>query len=157
MNKVKRKEAKSKFREWINRYLTAEIVSTVLSLAAAYAAKIIWDNDIAAAYAGSIVASVSFYGWILYKDVRTNLKKHKSENRDYNFKSFVKDFRNLMIEFGPSEILDVLFVRPFFMYIFPGLIDNFMVGTFVGKICADIVFYIPAIFMYEMRKKHLDD
>jgi len=146
---------KGKFREWINRYLTAEIISTVLSIAAAFVVKHIWDNNIAAAYAGSIVASVSFYGWILFIDVRHSRIKHKSENRGYNYKSVLKDFRNLLVEFGPSEILDVALVRPFFMYIFPILIGNFMIGTFVGKIFADIVFYIPAIFMYELRKKHM--
>lgn len=141
----------------MNRYLFAEIISTILSLAAAYFVKYVSDNDIAAAYAGSVVASVSFYGLILFKDVRISRKKYRSESKKYSYKTFLKDFRNLLVEFGPSEILDVALVRPFFMYIIPIIISNFMLGTFIGKIFADIVFYIPAIFMYEMRKKHLNN
>jgi hypothetical protein len=155
LSKVKRKEVNRKVKEWVGRYLTAEIVSTVLSLAAAFLVKYIWDNDIMSAYAGSIVASISFYGLILLKDVRSSQNKYKAENRVYNYKSFLKDFRNLLVEFGPSEIFDVVLVRPFCMYIFPKLMGNFMLGTFVGKLFADFIFYIPAIFMYEMRKKHL--
>ena len=141
----------------MDRYLAVEIISTILSLGAAYFVKYVSDNDIAAAYAGSVVASVSFYGLILFKDVKLSRKKHRSESKKYNFKSVWKDFRNLLVEFGPSEILDVALVRPFFMYVIPIIISNFMLGTFIGKILADIVFYIPAIFMYEIRKKHLNN
>ena len=66
MNEVKRKDIKAKFREWMDRYLAVEIISTILSLGAAYFVKYVSDNDIAAAYAGSVVASVSFYGLILF-------------------------------------------------------------------------------------------
>tara|TARA_Y100000034_G_scaffold128423_1_gene182962 strand:+ start:509 stop:637 length:129 start_codon:yes stop_codon:yes gene_type:complete len=41
------------------------------------------------------------------------------------------------------------------MYLFPVIIGNFAIGLFVGKIVADIVFYIPTIVMYELKKKHL--
>ena len=70
-------------------------------------------------------------------------------------KSFLKDFRNLIIEFGPAELMDVLAVRPFFMYLIPTLMSNFILGSFIGKTIADITFFIPAIVMYELRKKHL--
>jgi ABC-type proline/glycine betaine transport system permease subunit len=60
-----------------------------------------------------------------------------------------------MVEFGPAEVLDVLAVRPFFMYLIPTLMTNFIVGSFIGKTLADIVFFVPAILMYEVRKKHL--
>ena len=71
--------------------------------------------------------------------------------------AYFKDLRNLIIEFGPSEILDVLAVRPFFMYLMPKVMGEFVLGTFVGKMIADVVFFIPAVVMYEVRKKHLND
>jgi hypothetical protein len=70
-------------------------------------------------------------------------------------RSFFRDIRNIILEFGFSEILDSLFIRPFMMYIFPILIGNVELGIFAGKIAADIVFYVPTIFAYELRKKHL--
>ena len=30
-------------------------------------------------------------------------------------------------------------------------------GIVIGKIIADITFYLPTIIMYEIRKKHLDE
>jgi len=99
----------------------------------------------------------SFYGIIAYGDVRKSLRHHRKHALRYNFASYFKDLRNLIIEFGPSEILDVLAVRPFFMYLMPKLMGEFVLGTFVGKMIADLVFFIPAIIMYEVRKKHLSD
>jgi hypothetical protein len=72
-------------------------------------------------------------------------------------KGFFKTVRNLVVEFGFSEVLDSLFVRPFCMYVFPLLVGNFFVGILVAKVAADIIFYIPTITAYELRKKHMKD
>ncbi|MCF8366789.1 MAG: hypothetical protein K9H16_13460 [Bacteroidales bacterium] len=154
MKKQKTRHSKLRLREWLHRYLIAEIISSVLSLSAAFFVKHRWDQDVAAAFAASLVASVSFYGWILFKDVQLRQSHLKNENLSYTFRLFLHDIRNLLVEFGPAEILDLAIVRPFSMYIFPILINDFMLGTLIGKIIADILFYIPAIFMYELRKKY---
>jgi hypothetical protein len=148
---------KNKIREWLRRYLLADILSTVLSLATAWIIHRTTGDNVLAAFVGSAMASISFYGIIAYGDVRKSLKHHRKHALRYNFKSYFKDLRNLLIEFGPSEILDVLAVRPFFMYLMPKLMGEFLLGTFVGKMIADVVFFIPAVIMYEIRKKHLSD
>lgn len=66
---------------------------------------------------------------------------------------FFKTIRNLVFEFGFSEALDSFVVRPFCMYIFPILTNNYGVGIIIGKIVADVSFYIPTIIAYELRKK----
>ncbi|HKI49951.1 MAG TPA: hypothetical protein VKA69_11530 [Desulfobacteria bacterium] len=148
---------KSKIREWIRRYLLADILSTILSLGTAWVIHRATGDNVLAAFLGSAMASISFYGIIAYGDVRKSLEHHRKHALRYNFASYFKDLRNLIIEFGPSEILDVLAVRPFFMYLMPKLMGEFVLGTFVGKMIADLVFFIPAIIMYEVRKKHLSD
>jgi len=148
---------KNKIREWIRRYLLADILSTILSLATAWVIHRTTGDNVLAAFVGSAMASISFYGIIAYSDVRKSLKHHRKHALRYNFASYFKDLRNLIIEFGPSEILDVLAVRPFFMYLMPKLMGEFVLGTFVGKMMADFIFFIPAIIMYEVRKKHLGD
>ncbi len=132
-------------------------MSTGLSMASAWVIHRTTGDNVLAAFFGSAVASISFYGIIAYRDVRKSLKHHRKQALRYNFAFYFKDLRNLIIEFGPSEILDVLAVRPFFMYFMPKLMGEFMLGTFVGKTIADLVFFIPAIIMYEVRKKHLND
>jgi len=42
------------------------------------------------------------------------------------------------------------------MYLIPKLTGEFILSTLVGKIIADIFFFVLAIVMYELRKKHLD-
>jgi hypothetical protein len=146
---------KNKIKEWIRRYLLAEILSTALSLATAWVIHRTTGDNVIAAFVGSAMASISFYGIIAYSDVRKNLKHHRKHDLSYDFVVYFKDLRNLIIEFGPSEILDVLAVRPFFMYLIPKIIGEFVLGTFIGKMIADVIFFIPAIVMYEVRKKHM--
>jgi len=146
---------KTKLKEWIKRYLLAEILCTIFSLFIAWIIMETTENRVLAAFAASAVASVLFYGVIAVNDVRKSIKRHRQKNKSYRTKSFLKDFRNLIIEFGPAELLDVLAVRPFFMYLIPTLMTNFILGSFIGKTIADVAFFIPAILMYELRKKHL--
>jgi len=148
---------KKKLKEWLKRYILAEIVSTILSVGTAWIIKVSFDENVIAAFAGSIMASVGFYGIIAFNDIRKNIKHHQKHGIGYGIIPFLKDFRNLIVEFGPAEILDVVVIRPFFMYFVPKLTSNFLMGTFIGKIIADIAFYIPAIIMYEVRKKHFPD
>ena len=110
-----------------------------------------------AAFGGSAMASMSFYGIVAYGDVRESLKHHRKHDLTYGLMAYFKDLRNLLIEFGPAEILDVLAVRPFFMYLIPKLMGEFLLGVFIGKTIADVFFFVPAIVMYEVRKKHLND
>ncbi len=147
---------KTKVLEWLKRYLVAEIISTTLSLATAWGIMENTSDRVMAAFVGSAVASLSFYGVIAIADVRKSLAIHRSNNERYKIKSFLIDFRNLIIEFGPAEILDVIAVRPFFMYLIPKLTGEFILSTLGGKIIADVFFFALAIIMYELRKKHLD-
>jgi hypothetical protein len=146
---------KQKIITWVKRYLLADILSTILSLGTAWFIMESTGDRVLAAFVGSAVASLSFYGIIAFSDVRKSIKKHREENEKYKIKSFLVDFRNLIIEFGPAELLDVLAVRPFFMYLIPKLTGDFLLGTFIGKMIADVIFFIPAILMFELREKHL--
>ena len=63
--------------------------------------------------------------------------------------------RDLLIEFGPAELVDTVLVRPLFMYLMPSLLDNFTAGILVGKLAADVVFYSLAIGAYELKQQYL--
>jgi hypothetical protein len=143
---------REKVKEWIDRYLLAEVLSTILSLATVYFTLALSDDSILAAYLGSIIASVSFYGIILFREIQFSVAKSRDIEAKYTWLSFLKDSRNIAVEFGISEVLDVLVVRPFFIYWGLKTMKNDMIGTLFGKILADIVFFLPAIVMYELRK-----
>ena len=63
--------------------------------------------------------------------------------------------RDLLIEFGPAELVDSLLARPLFMYLMPSLLHNFTAGIVAGKLAADVIFYGIAISAYELRQHYL--
>ncbi len=148
---------KHKIKEWVQRYLPAEILALILSLSLAGLVYFLTQNKILAAYGATIGDNTGYYGFISIREVILNRIHHKRNKRKYGFKSFLKTLRNLIVEFGPSESLDFFIIRPFIIYIATILISNFGIAIFTGKIIADITFYIPTIIAYELRKKHLRD
>lgn len=63
----------------------------------------------------------------------------------------------MLLEFGPAESMDSFLVRPAAMYFFPKLLGNIALGLLAGKLAADILYYIPTIMGYELRKKYFKD
>lgn len=143
--------SRQKIRDWLHRYLFAEVLANVFSIVFAFGGKAFNSHPIAIGYLGAIGDNVGFYGVIALKDYGARLKSD-----GFNFKSLYKTTRNIFIEFGPAEYLDSFILRPFFLALFPLYIDNFALAIFLGNMAANITFYIPTIFSYEMRKKYLD-
>ncbi len=146
-----------KIKEWIDRYMLAGVLSTTLSLATVYFTLKLSGDRILAAYLGSIICSVSFYGIMLLREIRFSVAKHRESETRYTWHSFLTDTHNIVVEFGISEVLDVLVVRPFFIYWGLKLIRNDLIGTLLGKTLADMVFFLPAIVMYELRKSRFPE
>jgi ornithine decarboxylase len=110
------------------------------------------------AVGGTIGEFVAFYGFVVTRDVRT---ARSSGNRDTR-----RVLRDLLVEFGPAEVLDSLAVRPLAMYAGPVVtaqliagdlavgniaLSSLVVGTFLGKVAADVVFYGLAAVVRERR------
>ena len=145
----------SKIKEWIKRYLPAEIVATFTAILISTIVYLLTKNPIITALAGTWGENLGYYGFLSIREVVQSKKQHKLDNKRYGVLSFFKNIRNLVLEFGFSEILDSFLIRPFAMYTFLLLVGNPQLGIFLGKISADIIFYIPTIIAYELRKKHL--
>ena len=146
-----KKGLKNKIKEWIKRFLPAEIAGSMLAIIASYLTLHSTNNKILAAYAGAIGDTAGFYIVIIVQSSLAQHKQLKSENKRFTFHTFLHVFKNMLIEFGPAEILDSLFLRPFFMYIFPVLLHNYSIGILAGKVASDIGFYIPVIISHELR------
>lgn len=147
----------NKIKEWLARYAVAEVLSWTVLLLFSLVCLLITDNGVLIAFLGSIIQTIAYYAYILIKDVWLKRRRLIKDGKHYTYVTFLKDVRNILIEFGPSEVLDTLIVRPAALYIGPLLIGNFTVGLLVGSIVADIIYYIPTIILYEMRKKYLKD
>lgn len=142
-------------RQWVRRYLPAEVVGAFTAVLASYLGYKLTNNYILAAYCATIGENIGYYGSILTRDL---LLAYKGRKNNYSLKDTYRVIRNMFIEFGFAELLDSLVIRPSCMYFFPKLINNLILGTFLGKIVADLIFYVPTIFFYELKKKYkLDD
>lgn len=143
---------RDKVKSWIKRYLPSEISGTITAIVFASATYAVTKNDIATAYAGVCGENIGFYGVIIARDIHKSRKHHATTGKRYNHISFVKNIRDIILEFGPSEILDSFVIRPFLMYLGPKITGNIETGILIGKLGADVTFYIPAIFSYEMQQ-----
>jgi hypothetical protein len=142
-----------KIKEWVKRYLPAEIVGTITAVSAASIAHIFSDNHIFIAYIATLGEAIGFFSTIFIQYLLIFSKKRKTENRRVSLLDISKIVSHILLEFGPAEIIDSLVLRPFFMYLFPLLVESFTLGIFLGKIAGDITFYLLVILSYEMKKK----
>jgi hypothetical protein len=144
-----------KIREWASRYLPAEIIATVTALIGAFAGHYFSGSLIGAAVGGTIGENVGYYGYFVVLETRRHYAGHAQHPQLRRiFLTAVKTLRDLLVEFGPAEALDSLFVRPFCMYFGPQLVSNFTLGILLGKLAADVVFYAFAAAGYEVKKRY---
>jgi hypothetical protein len=145
---------KQKFKEWIKRYFVAELVGTATAVGAASITHLFSKSYIFNAYAGSVGEAVGFYLTIIIQNIVSVNKLNTTENKTMHFSSLSKIIAGMFLEFGPSGMIDGLFIRPFFMCLFPVLLKNFTLGILTGKIAGDFTFYLLVILSYEMKKKY---
>lgn len=142
---------KSKLKEWLNRYLIAELISILFAMLSAYFADMILHNPLVTALAATWMSNVGFYGAIVYRDIKAKKKLHGK----VTLRIYLKTFIGMSVEFGPAEYLDTFVVRPFILYLFPIIFGNLALGIFLGIMAANITYYVPVIVSYEMKKKYL--
>jgi hypothetical protein len=147
-------EVKSKAIEWIKRYAPAELLSLILTLAAAGFTFTYTNSYVASALAGTWGGNIGFFGYILVADIFHGIKSCRVAGILFTSKNVFMIIRSLLVEFGLAEVADSFFIRPFLMYYLPILCNDFSIGIILAKISADITFYIPAIFFYESNKRY---
>ncbi|MBP6218131.1 MAG: hypothetical protein KA436_06065 [Oligoflexales bacterium] len=137
-----------KIREWLARYLPSELAGTISMYLGYYWIWTMTEHPGAASYAAAISENVGFYGIMLFRELLLN----RRNGLDLSSGSLLKSFTDLLLEFGPSELLDSLVLRPLCI----GLSTHYLghnFGIFAGKLVSDVFFFIPTILMYELNKK----
>lgn len=148
---------KRKLREWLRRYLPAEILSLLATLAGAGLALHLTGSRVTAALVGTWAGNVLYFGTILLQDVRLARRQRRAAGLGYGRRTFGKNVRALLVEFGPAELADSFVIRPALMYYLPLWLGHFAGGVLLAKLLADVTFYVPAIISYELSKKRLRD
>ena len=143
----------AKISEWLHRYVPSEIAAITTAYLGFYYVFSVTQNHTAASYASAMTENIGFYSVILFREFFKGLKNAKSLGKPYKFSTFMKTCGGLLVEFGPGEILDSFFVRPITI----GVATHYMgmeLGVLVGKLTADISFFVPTILIYEFKKNY---
>src|SRR5437763_14334470 len=101
---------KQKIREWIRRYLVAEILSFITTLLGASVAYQLTGDNVATALAAAWAGNISYFGYILVRDVMQTREKNRSYILHYQAKDFFNNIRLLVIDFGVAGIDDSFLV-----------------------------------------------
>ncbi|MBI2146419.1 hypothetical protein HYU22_03700 [Candidatus Woesearchaeota archaeon] len=141
----------ARVKEWLRRYGLAEVIGTAAAYACFFLGQELTDNDIIAAYAGTMGENLGFYGTMVVREVNAGVKKARVDGKSYGLVDALKTASKLAAEFGPAEVLDSLVVRPTTMG-FGSRIFGKELGVGIGKAAADVSFYVPTIISYELEK-----
>lgn len=134
-------------RPWLIRYGPCEVLGTAFGLLFAWITLQGTGSLGAAAIAGSSGEGLGFYlipAVRAFRLYRASLADRSRWRRSPL--SALLTVRSLLIEFGPSEILDTFLLRPGLLYLGPVLLGNPLLGWLIGKLVSDIAFYAIAGF-----------
>lgn len=140
-------------KEWIARYLPAEALATSGAVLGGLLIDYLTKNSVLTAFGATWGENLGFYGTIFFQD----LKKRMRQDNTITIGGIIKVLRGIFLEFGTAEFFDSFLIRPMAMYYSAKFIGNLAVGLAVGKLAADLIFYIPTIISYELRKKFIRD
>jgi len=143
----------AKLFEWIRRYAGPEICGTITAMSAAWIVLHLSHSVPAMAIAGTIAETIGYYGYAGWREVAFQYRQHRHKPWPARvWLTIVRTVRDMIIEYGPGEILDFFFVRPYLMWQTPLHMHSPMRGALVGKLLADVVFYVFVILAYELKK-----
>jgi hypothetical protein len=144
---------RARVREWLWRYLPAELVSIVGTLLPALILAGQDTSRMSIALAGTWGGNIGYFGTILLRDILKAKRGLRIMGRRYSGASFLRNLRSLVVEFGIAELLDSFLIRPALMYWLPVWTGSLTWGLVAAKFLADFTFYLPAIFFYEWNKR----
>ena len=137
---------------WIKRYGAAELVGLAAALIATYIARRATESVIIVAYAGAWAESLGYGGMMIVQEFLTASRNAAAVGRTFDSRDSGGILGGLAAEFGPAGLLDTFLTRPFFMGAGVRLLGP-QLGLVVGKIVADLTFYLPVILVYERRRR----
>jgi hypothetical protein len=138
--------------EWIKRYGLSEVAGITTAAAGSWLVGNATDGAVLGAYAAALGESLGFYGSLVLREMIRDAYAAGSRRTPYGAAQMARTWRGLLVEFGPSELLDITLVRPLAMGLGRQLF-GWGWGIVVGKVLADVVFYIPVIWIHERKRR----
>jgi len=138
--------------EWLSRYGAAECAGLGGALLGAIIVRDATGSGIAAAYGAAWVETLGYASVIVTRDYLVERRALRGAQRSFSLRAGGRLAAELLAEFGPAGVIDTFVTRPLAMMAGTRLF-GITLGVIVGKIAADVVFYVPVVFMYERRQR----
>jgi hypothetical protein len=141
---------RKRWLDWIRRYGPAEVMGTAAALGGYWAGQALTGSLVASAFAAALSESIGFYGVLLLRDMVRDAYAAGARRARYGPREIAGTWRNLLIGFGPIEVLDAIVLRPLCM----GLGGRYLgprLGVIAGKVAADMVLYAAPMLTTEAR------
>lgn len=135
---------------WIKRYLPPELAGTATMLVAGVAVAAAAAPAIVIGLVGTAAENVGFYcvaAITVWREQRLNFPDDGVLRRVRRVAVL------LVLEFGPAELLDTFLVRPLALTLAVHLLPDIALGLIVGKLAADVVFYVLAATAFRVTEK----
>ena len=130
----------------------AECGGVAGALVGSYLVRHITGNAIAAAYGGAWGETLGYAAVIVVRDLVSESRTARSARGRFHLRDMGRVMAGLLVEFGPAGALDTLVTRPAAMALGTRAL-GMPIGVVVGKLVADVLFYVHVIIMYERRKR----
>jgi hypothetical protein len=143
---------KVRIGSWIRRYGPSELGGLTLAFGGSWLMLTATGSTIAAAYGGSIGEALGFYGYLVTRELIKEAYFAGARRAPYGAREMMRTWRGLLLEFGPAELLDTGLIRPLAMGLGTSLL-GWGPGIVLGKLVADVAFYLPVIWIYERRQR----
>lgn len=139
--------------KWLRRYVPAEALGLFTAFCCATLALSLTHHPAVTATAAAWGEAIGYYGLMFGREAAKR-RRHLEEVTILALALLaIVIIRDLIMEFGISEVLDSLIVRPLAMYTSLQWISNLALALIMGKLVADIVFYVPAVLVFELRSR----
>ncbi len=147
---ITRSTMQSKARHWFRRYAALEGAGTIGALAGAWLAHATSGPLAAVVVAATIGENVGYYGLATLRELRG---APPSPSLPQSIAAAWRTLRGLLLEFGPAELLDSTWIRPWLMALASRSVGSLAAGVLLGKLLADLSFYALAITGYELKRR----
>lgn len=138
------KNTRDKIKHWIKRYGPQELLWTLGAVIFGYIAFRLSWNEIIGSFVGTRGENMWYYGYAIWQEAKEQAKLGKR-----GWKKLLGIAQDIVTEFWFSELLDSFLIRPGCMYFASQRLGSFGRGLLLGKIMADVVFYIPTTYFYQ--------
>lgn len=137
---------------WLNRYGLAECAGIACALAGSLLVRRLSGNAIAAAYAAAWGETLGYSTAIVGRDFLAGVRTARVKQQAFGARGALGIVVGLLAEFGPAGLLDTFVTRPLTMGLGARLVGP-KLGVLAGKLAADVLFYVPVIFVYERKRR----